>query len=57
MNKTFGIYLTIIGLLLFSIGICTLIYNLDKINCEKNGGVYIWEFNSRGNKCHYKGDK
>ena len=41
----------IVGLIIFGMKSC------DKHTCEKNGGVYIWEWSSYGNKCHYKGDK
>ena len=29
------------------------IIHMDAKRCEKNGGIYIWEFNE-GTKCHIK---
>ena len=29
--------------------------HMDSKRCEKNGGIYIWEYNE-GTKCHIKGE-
>ena len=46
----------IIVLILFVAMIWLVVYKLDKARCEKNGGVYIWEY-SDGSKCHLKGEQ
>lgn len=52
MNKDISYIITI----LFAILIIFAFYKIDKTNCEKQGGIYIWEWNSRGTKCHFKND-
>ena len=46
-----------IALLILAVIIGISIYSVDKRNCEKKGGIYIWEWHSEGSKCHLKGDK
>ena len=47
---TMSIMIIIVAFMLF------IFYRIDKHNCEKHNGIYIWEINSYGNKCHYKND-
>lgn len=48
MDKIIALIIIIIGcfLLVFSI------YHINKINCEKNGGKYIFEYGNKGSNCH-----
>jgi len=46
-----GIFMIIIVALFYLFTI-----NRDAKRCEKNGGIYIWEFNE-GTKCHIKGEQ
>lgn len=41
----------ILGIVLF-----LMINNINKTNCEKQGGVYIFEFGNKGSLCHFKND-
>lgn len=53
MNKTtITIIITLVAILFMYF-----VYRIDKLHCENNGGVYIWEWASQGNQCHYKGEK
>lgn len=45
-----------IALLIIGIIIAISITFIDKSNCEKKGGIYIWEWGSEGTKCHIKGE-
>ena len=45
-----GIFMIIVIVLYYLFTI-----HLDAKRCEKNGGIYIWEFNE-GTKCHLKGE-
>lgn len=50
MSKTTAYLIgTILGIVLF-----LMFYNINKTNCEKQGGVYIFEFGSKGSMCHFK---
>lgn len=53
MNKSLLTFIITLLAILF----CYMFYRIDKKHCENNGGVYIWEWTSNGNQCHYKGGK
>lgn len=44
-------------ILFIVLGFIFVIIKIDKTNCEKNGGVYIWSFNKYETKCHLGGNK
>ena len=58
-NETFILIAFIVIVIAVIFGIWFLTYRIDKYNCEKNGGIYVYEFmsESKGSKCHFKGEK
>lgn len=58
-NETFILIIGIFILLSLVFGLWYLTYRIDKHNCEKKGGIYVYELNSesKGSKCHFKGGK
>ena len=52
MNKDISYIIAILLVIIFIF----VLYKIDKTNCEKQGGIYIWEWNSKGTKCHFKND-
>ena len=52
MEKEIAKIIIFLGLILVIFGF----YNINKINCEKQGGVYIFEFGNKGSMCHFKND-
>lgn len=52
----FNEYVIFVILALIIFGINYVFIKIDKNNCEKNGGVYIWSFNEYETKCHIKGE-
>ena len=55
-NKNSIEIIGIIVILLLAVMIRLVGHKFDKVRCEKNGGVYIWEY-SDGSKCHLKGEQ
>ena len=51
MNEEVIAIFSIIVMFIIAYGIIFLMRNADQKRCEKNGGVYIWEW-SHGSKCH-----
>lgn len=52
MDKDISYIIVILFVILFIF----VFYKIDKKNCEKQGGIYIWEWNSKSTKCHFKND-
>lgn len=55
-NKNSGEFMIAIFVIIIVVLFNLFIIHRDSKRCEKNGGIYIWEYNE-GTKCHIKGEQ